>query len=455
MKNMFIPICLILLPRLVFGEDTTNTHLKSKYLESINSSTSAYAAKLTRYSEKALARFSRQENKMRRKLSKIDPSTAQRIFTGSIEHLAAQFKSRVTSKIPGSGYLDTTQLSLQYLKNIGGQNQEAINKALGNLENLQGKLEQTEKIREFLNERRKQLKDELSRYSGFTKDLQKLNKEAYYYREQLSEYKSIYEDPDKAVNKTIELLKRMPGYNDFIARNAQLASLLNLGNNYNVVRSLEGLQLRTQVEQVLQTRVGTAPNGMSAVSEQLNQARDRMNDLKAKFPNLDNASEMPQFKPNPMKTKRWFERLEPGGNIQFQKNNYYFPTLAELAGQIAYRFHKNGSVGIGASYRLGMGEGWNKIQFSRQGTGLRSFLEWKLKATFYINGGFEMNKTANLLNGQAIKNWNGWKSSALIGFNRKQKVGPKLQLNTMILYDFLATYQPQSDKIKIRIGYTY
>lgn len=455
MKNMFIPICLILLPCFVFGGDTINTPLKTKYLESINSSTSAYAARLNKYSEKVLARFNRQENKMRRKLTKIDPSAAQRIFTDSIGHLAAQFKNKVISKVPGSSYLNTTQLSLQYLKNIGGKNQEAINKALDNIENLQGKLEQTEKIKEFLNERRKELQYELSQYTGFNKNLQKLNKEAYYYREQLSEYKSIYENPDKAINKTIELLKAIPAYNDFIARNAQLTSLLNLGSNYNAARSLEGLQLRTQVEQVLQTRVGTAPNGMLAVSEQLNQARDRMNDLKAKFPNLDNAGEMPQFNPNPMKTKRWFEHLEPGGNIQFQKNNYYFPTLAELAGQLAYRFHKNGSVGIGASYRIGLGEGWNKIQFSRQGTGLRSFLDWKIKSTFYINGGFEMNKTTNLLNDQAIKNWNGWKSSALIGINRKQKVSPKLKLNTMILYDFLATYQPQSDKIKIRIGYTY
>ena len=392
---------------------------------------------------------------MRRKLAKIDPSVAQRVFTDSIGRLASQFKNRVTCKVPGNGYLDTTQLSIQYLKNLGGSHQADVNNALNNIESLQGKLEQTEKIKEYLNDRRKQLQDELSQYAGFTKYLQKLNKDAYYYREQLSEYKATFEDRDKVVSKTIELLKKVPAYNDFIARNSQLANLFNLGINYNAVRSLEGLQLRSQVQDILQTRIGTAPNGMSAVSEQLNQARDRMNDLKTKFPNLDNAAEMPQFKPNPMKTKRWFDRLEPGGNIQFQKTNYYFPALAELAAQLAYGIHKNGSIGIGISYRLGMGEGWNKIKFSQQGIGLRSFLDWKLKGTFYINGGFEMNKTANLLNDQTLRNWNGWKSSALIGINRKQKVGPKLKLNTMILYDFLATSQPQTDKIKIRIGYTY
>ncbi|WP_186774369.1 hypothetical protein [Chitinophaga pinensis] len=43
-----------------------------------------------------------------------------------------------------------------------------------------------------------------------------------------------------------------------------------------------------------------------------------------------------------------------------------------------------------------MGTGWNNIVISHQGVGLRSFVDWKLKGTFFVNGGFEQNYVSTI-----------------------------------------------------------
>jgi len=255
----------------------------------------------------------------------------------------------------------------------------------------------------------------------------------------------------------MELLKKMPAYNDFLRKNSQLASLFNLGAaGNNTAQSLEGLQTRTQVEQMIQQRLGNDPGARQAVSQQMDQARSQLNELKNKFPDLDNAGDMPDFKPNPMKTKSFLQRLEFGGNIQFQKSNRYFPTTSDIAGQVGYKFHKNGTAGIGASYKLGMGTGWNNIAISHQGVGLRSFVDWKLKGTFFVNGGFEQNYVSTIAHADQLKDWKGWQGSALLGISKKYKVSAKMKGNIMVLYDFLAKRNmPSTSPIKLRIGYNF
>ena len=454
-KKIFITVILaVFSSNECFSQDTLFINrLTPNYLNHLNTASIKYKNRIDNYTEKVLRRLGRHERILKSKLEKIDPDAAIRLFDGGLQKLQNQYKQKVLSHISPSGFLDTTQVTLEFLNKNSNLSNNEIQDVLSHVQGLQGKLEMTEKVKAYFSDRIMQL-GELSKYKELSSDLNILKKQGYYYREQLSEYKSLFEDKQKILKKTIEYLKKIPAYSDFLAKNSQIASLFNIGADYNNTRNMEGLQIRSQVDQILIQRIGDAPGGQGVVASLVNQGSEKLNEVRSKFPNLDNASQMPGFKPNEMKTKRLIDRFEPGGNLQFQRNNYYFPTMADLAGQIAYRFHRNGSIGIGASYRLGMGEGWRKIHFSHQGLGLRSFVDWKLKGTFYLNGGFELTKTTNILNQQSVKNWKGWVSSALIGINRKQKIGPKLKLNTMLLYDFLASQQPKTDKIKIRIGYT-
>lgn len=439
------------------------TQVPDKYLSQVTHKSQHTAQLIDKRSSKALDRMIRQEKKMKAKLWKVDSVAAKNIFSRSIDSmgsLKAGLKNKVTGKLPmGNAYLDTLQNSLKFLngaENKLGVSKNKLSSATKSVQDLQGKLQQADQIKAYIREHKQQLKQQLSQYTGFTKDLQKYNKEAYYYGQQINEYKAVLKDKKKAEAKAMEMLKKMPAYNDFITKNSQLASLFNLAGNSNASGSLEGLQTRTQVEQLVQQRLGNNPTAQQAVSQQMEQARSQFNELKSKFPDLDNAGDMPDFKPNEMKTKSFLQRLEFGGNIQFQKSTRYYPTTTDLAGQVAYKFHKNGSIGVGVAYKLGMGTGWEHIVFSHQGVGLRSFADWKIKGTFYVNGGFEQNYASAFSQASDLKNWSGWQGSALLGISKKYKISGKMKGNIMLLYDFLAGRNvPASSAVKLRMGYTF
>jgi len=438
--------------------------LPAKYLSQVKQKSMRVEQQVNRRADKALSRLLRQEKKMKARLWKVDSVAAGNIFSKSIDSmgsLKAGLKNKVTGKLPlGNSYLDSLGNSLKFLEGkseLLGVSKGKLAGVTGNIESLQGKLQQAEQIKAYIREHKKQLKEQLSHYAGFTKDLQKINKEAYYYGQQINEYKSVLKDKKKAEAKAMELLKKMPAYNNFLRKNSQLASLFNLGAaGNNTAQSLEGLQTRTQVEQMIQQRLGNDPGARQAVGQQIDQGRSQLNELKNKFPDLDNAGDMPDFKPNPMKTKSFLQRLEFGGNIQFQKSSQYFPTTSDIAGQVGYKFHKNGTAGIGVSYKLGMGTGWNNIAISHQGVGLRSFVDWKLKGTFFVNGGFEQNYVSTIAHTDQLKDWKGWQGSALLGISKKYKVSAKMKGNIMVLYDFLAKRNmPSTSPIKLRIGYNF
>ena len=442
-------IHLILLLFICYGpanaQDSTLKQLPEKYLSDLRRKFDKFEEQVDKRTEKALARFIKQEQRMKSKLWKSDSLSAKTIFNSSISKMEG-LKSGLSKRIPGGGdaYLDTLTHTLKFLDQYNNVSKKQLAGAEKSVGDLQGKLQQAEAVKAYIRSRKQELKEQLSQYSGFAKDLERFNKEAYYYGEQLKEYKSLFQDRKKAEAKAMTMLKKLPAYNDFLRKHSQLAGLFNLNGSYNETRNLEGLQTRTQVDQLLQQRIGSGQDARQAVSQQMEQARSQFTELKSKFPDLDNAADMPDFKPNPMKTKSFVQRLEFGGNIQFQKSSRYFPTTSDFAAQVAYKFHKNGSAGIGAAYKLGMGSGWDHIVFSHVGLGLRSFIDWKLKGTFFLNGGVEKD--------YLIKNW---KTSALLGISKKYKINTKLKGNIILLYDFLAQRQiPQTSPIKLRIGYS-
>lgn len=438
--------------------------IPKEYLSQVTNKSRHIEAQVNKRADKALERFARQEKRMQAKLWKVDSVAAKNIFTRSgdkLSNLKAGLKNKVpaTSLIAGNMDLDTLQNSLRFLdgsKDLLVGSQDKLKIATQSVQDLQGKFQQAEEIKAYIRERKQQLKEQLSQYTGFTKDLQKMNKEAYYYGQQIREYKALLKDKKKAEAKAVEMLKKLPAYNDFLSKHSQLAGLFNLSSAAGTAQNLEGLQTRSQVEQLIQQRLGGSPTAQQAVSQQMEQARSQFAELKSKFPDLDNAGDMPDFKPNPMKTKSFLQRLEFGGNIQFQKSGRYYPTTSDIAGQVGYKFHKNGSAGVGIAYKLGMGTGWDHIAFSHQGIGLRSFVDYKLKGTFFVNGGFEENYLSTFTRVAQLSKWNGWQGSALLGVSKKYKISAKLKGNIMLLYDFMASRSvPPTSAIKLRMGYDF
>ncbi len=463
---------------------TTLQNLPKKYLTAIDNKLDQYTNRITNKTEKTLTKLARWEAKIKTLLEKASPQTAQQLFSNTQLTFAAALEKYKrgeailnNQRAKYNEYRDKLTTSVNYLDE---QKQYLNTKLLQPLKNVQGKVKEFETLQndadqmeQFIKERKKQLLDQSLQYIGKSKYLQKINKEAYYYVETLRNYKEIFSDKKKAEQTALTILNKIPAFTKFMQQNSMLAQLFGPPSPSGGIggASLAGLQTRASVNSLIQNQIAAGgPNAAQQMQQNIQAAQNELSKLKDKVLKAGGSSsdiEMPDFKANPEKTKTFLQRLEFGTNLQSTKGNSYLPSAANLGLSIGYKINDKSIIGIGASYKVGMGS-INRISITNQGIGLRSFIDWKLKKQFFISGGYEMNHSAQFKNIQQLQQYNAWQQSGLIGMSKKIAFsspaggarggltkffkGTKLQL----LYDMLARqHVPVSQPVVFRVGYNF
>ena len=446
--------------------------VSNKYFEQVNAKAGQLEQKLDKQSQKIIAQFLKQENKLKRKLARKDSTTATAVF-GDAKERYDQLQQKLAGTQNLQQYipsLDTLSSSLKFLQqnpqlmSITKDGPAKLKEAMSKVNGLQSELQKAEEIKKFLKERKQYLKDQLGKL-GLAKELKKLNKRAYYYTAQVNEYKQLLKDHKKAEQKAIELLSKTKLFKDFLRKNSQLASLFRLPGDPNdptAIASLAGLQTRAQVNGLIQQQIAAGgPNAQAQFSQNMQQAQSQLNELKSKLTKLgggDGGLGMPDgFKPNGQRTKSFFQRIELGANIQSQKSNGYFPVTSDIALSAGYKLNDNSIIGVGVSYKMGWGENIRNIKITHQGIGLRSFIEWKLKGSFWLAGGYEMNYRSGFSRFAELRDRSAWQESGLIGLSKVVDLRSKILKKTKVqlLWDFLSYGQvPRTSAVVFRIGYT-
>jgi hypothetical protein len=444
----------------------------SKYLDGASSKSQKVEEKITREADKALQELQKLEEKMQKKLNRLDSSKAKEIF-GDLKNTYSNLEKRLKQVGNSKNYissLDTLNTSLKFLNqdlpflSHSKETKEKITQALNKVSALKNQFNKAEDIKTFIKERRQYLKAQLSQL-GFAKELKKLNKHAYYYSQQLSEYKELLKDHKKAEKKALEMLTKTKLFRDFMRKNSQLASLFRLpGDPDDPVSqaSLAGLQTRAQVNSLIQQQLSLGgPAAQQQFQQNIQAAQSQLSQLKNKLTQLGQTGsdiEMPEgFKPNNQKTKTFLQRLEYGTNIQSQKANGYFPVTSDIGLSLGYKLNDKSLLGIGASYKMGWGQNIRNINISHQGVGLRSFMDWKIRKSFWISGGYEMNYRNEINRIDILKDLNTWQRSGLLGVSKVISLKTKFFKNTkmQLLWDFLSYKQaPRTQAILLRVGYS-
>jgi hypothetical protein len=447
-------------------------NLPGNFLAKIQKKYSSIEKNLAKKTTKYLAKMQRQEKKLQRKALKSDsayiPKTnIDSIYSAFTDKLSKGQSSAINGKLPVvhlnqyNAYIDTLSTSLAFLQKYKGL-ENKIKAPTEALDQLKSKLNQTDKIKEFIAQRKQQLKDELSKYTKIPSSLKSqyanIQKTAWYYSAQVKEYRDMLKDPKKIEEKALSVLNQMPFFQKFMKENSQLASLFRLPDNSggSTAQSLAGLQTRASVQGMIQQRIASGgPNAMAMVQQNLTAAHAEINKLKNKLNQLSGDLEMPDFKPNSQKTKALLKRLEYSANIQFAKSSSLLPSTANIGLGIGYKLDDKKIIGLGMDYSAGMGT-IQHISFSSQGIGLRSYLDWKIKKQIYITGGYEMNHNSGFKNIEQLKAYEAWQRSALLGVSKKYKISKKVKGNMQLLYDFLAnSHVPVSQPVIFRLGYNF
>jgi hypothetical protein len=411
-----------------------------------------------------LEKMQRSEEKIYKKMMKGKDSLFAKAKLSEIRNQYKEIKNSQAITI-ASLYipeLDSLTTSLKFLDQAGISGK--IKKALQNSSALQNRFNYSEQIRKFIKERKEQLKQVFEK-TGISRQLKKINKTVYYYSAQIQEYKEILKDPRKIERKALELLSKTKLFQDFMKKNSLFASLFRPQFDPNDPLSqigMAGLQTRVQVNNLIQQQVA---NGGAGARQQFNQniqaAQQQLNVLKAKVTRLGTASsdvEQPEFKVNSQKSKSFFKRLEYGTNFQSQKATNFFPVTTDLGLSLGYKLNDNSIIGIGTSYKLGLGRGWNNIRFTSEGIGLRSYVDLKLKGSLWVSGGYEQNFKTAFADFQQLREKNAWQKSGLVGISKVISLKTKFfkKTNIKLLWDFLSYQQiPRTQAFVFRVGYNF
>jgi hypothetical protein len=489
------------------------TGFPGKLLARIQRKAAGLNGSLTNVTESYLQKVQAREQKLQRRLAVIDPAGAQALFAGSAQHYAAleqQIRQDTGSRKQGltgiyPAYLDSLQGSVKFLQQnpsllsgnaqqIGGsglspQLQSNLQGAGTQLQALQAKMGDASQAQAFLQQRKQLIGQYLAQHGLTTGPLSKLyggmNQQTYYYSQQLRQYKEMWTSPDQLTQKALAALNRLPAFQTFMKNNSMLGGLFHLPGSYSAPQAISGLQTKTQVAALVQAQTGSGAGaagasgpgaagseasgggaaglsaGEGALQSNLQNAQSQLDNYKSKLSSLGSGNgdmDMPNFKPNDQKTKTFWHRLEYGADFQTTHTNYYFPMVTDFGASLGYKLGHQNVIGVGASYKLGWGNGIQHIAFSSQGVGLRSFLQIHIKSSFSATGGFEYNYTTPFASFQNLKLIQNWTKSGLIGVTKtvslKNRVFKKTSVS--LLWDFLSYQQvPQTQPFLFRIGYTF
>jgi hypothetical protein len=456
-----------------------------RYTSSIDKKAASISKQVEKANTKALKDLAKQEQKLQKKLAKVDRNLTKQLFEPAKQQFA-NLNSKVTQQkgkldklqnMAGGSkeylpLLDTFSTSLKFLDGkLGaiGNLKDQTSKALNSVKGLEAQLKNAADIKAYIKQRKEAIKAVFTQ-NGMAKDLQALNKQAYYYGQQINEYKQLLKDPKKLEERAIAELTKSALFKDFMQRNSQLASLFRVPDNYGTPQALAGLQTRASVNQLLQTRLGniTAPtNGQTGgemnpqqyLQQQVQTAQSELNKLKDKINKAGGGNsdmDMPDFKPNNQKTKSFLSRLEYGLDVQTAKQNSLFPVTSDIGLTVGYKLNDKSTIGIGIAYKMGWGSGFKDIKITSEGIGLRSYLDMKLKGNLLISGGYEQNYMQRFGSIGDLYNLpqTAWRQSALLGLTKKIQITKKKSSKVQVLYDFLNKQNNvPSPPILFRVGW--
>lgn len=450
----------------------------TSYIEKLQRKSADLENKLIDNTEKYLIKLSRHEQKLYRKLRKIDSAKAEELFAKSQEQYAAlisKIKNPINQVSRATGeyhpYIDSINGSLGFLmqnQNLLGSSseiQEKVSKSLSQVNTLNLSFKEADEVKAFISNRKDLIRQTLSRFTtlptGLKMELDRINRDIFYYCQQVREYKEILNDPDRLTLKALSLLNKLPAFAEFMKTHSELAGLFSIPGGYGSAQGAIGLQTTAQVRQLIMQQAGSGSNGMVVFQQNLQAAQTQLGQLKDKLNQLGGGSgdiEMPDFKPRNQKTKTFWKRIEYGVNLQSNKANYFFPNSTEVGLSLGYKTSDNSVLGVGLSYRVGWGKNISHIVVTHEGIGLRSFFDMKVKGSFFATAGFEYNYQKPFSSVDQLKALDDWQRSGLAGITKiislRSKVAKKTKVQ--LLWDYLSYYQrPVTQPLKFRIGYNF
>lgn len=451
--------------------------IPEKFIEEVDKKAKEINTEIDKKSAQLVSGFKKYELEILKTLSKTD-SLKVNNYLQKAENQYKEFTTLIhnpTNLIQNTfvgeylPYLDSLKGSFAFLNKLTDLkdiHSEKIKSGLHQISKVQMSFSKADDIKQLIKSRQEQLKNLVSKYTSVPKDVAKkmtqINQKVFNYTTQIKALKESFRNPEDIELKALGLLNRIPAFQKFVKENSMLANLFPAGGGVAATGDLVGLQSRDELLTSVQDKLGLKTGDVSSLVQNKTQsAQGQLDQLRDKLKSLGNVSgdlEMPDFKPDIKKSKSIWDRFEIGADFQNTRSNYFFPQTADLGLSLGYSLNENSIIGIGASYKVGLGKDIKNITITSEGLSLRSFIDWRIKKTFFLTGGLEYNYQQAFSSIGSVIKTNDWQKSGLLGLTKTFSMGGKGMKKTKVqlLWDFLSYQQvPRPQPLKFRIGYIF
>lgn len=197
--------------------------------------------KITKQTEKFISRTTKLERRLLKEIGRYDSVAVMQWSNAQKENdaLLTLNPEAISNKFY-SGYWDSLSTALRFI-GITAHQDLPMQDVLNRVSSLQERFQKAEMIKSILLERSKILQESLQRF-GLSRYLKLLQKQGYYFHQQLRAYKALWERPSEIEQKLLKLLSETEAFKSFFLRHSQLASLFALPSGNTATGSLVGLQ---------------------------------------------------------------------------------------------------------------------------------------------------------------------------------------------------------------------
>ncbi len=404
----------------------------------------------TKRSERRMARYERKIQKQSKKDSKISKNSESQDSVTVEPRRQSLTLNQKSLNAAGNGLGKEPLLdSLRRAYGFAGQAGLAPNtptiQAKQSIDRAQQQLDITQRTKAELQQRKNQWKAELKKHPEYARTVGKMEKERYYYTAQVNEYRKVLRDPSTLDDKLMNTLRRDPRWGEFMATLPQPA------------QDPAKMQPKQLVQQMMQSQAAAIdPDGAKLIADAKKKSSELLGDLSQRSlttGNLDNAAQVPEFTPNPYRTKSFWERIDIGFDLQFDSKTYFLPSSGVAGVQASFNIDQRISTGLLANYRFGMGD-IKHIRFSHMGAGYGAFANYKVWKGLGVQAGFERNWRTDIEVGENLQYPSAWISSALAGLTWEYSISKKAKGTLGVFFDALyKQHTPQTNAILWRMGW--
>ena len=142
-----------------------------------------------------------------------------------------------------------------------------VTAAMSKVQALEDQFKKTDNVEDFIKQREHFFSSNFPVIN--LPGLQQYNQQAAYYGQQMKELKQDWDDPSRAESKAMDLLNKLPAFQNFMKKNSMIAGLFNIPDDYSTA-GIAGLQTRDQVQKIMQEKMQMmGPNGAQTAQQNI------------------------------------------------------------------------------------------------------------------------------------------------------------------------------------------